>query len=106
MGASRKPGPSSKGRPREGGLPAAARGQSVTLVRGAHRWTFSCGPGEESALLTAIAEITDRPGCPLDRFDLSIVGQQLKRGAAPGKTDQGRASPTDPPAPSHPPEKA
>ena len=57
----------------------------VTLVRGAHRWTFECDRAGGRALARRLAELADTDGCPLDRFDAALVCDQLDRefGAAP-----------------------
>ena len=57
----------------------------VTLVRGVHRWTFECDRAGGRALARRLAELADTDGCPLDRFDATLVCHQLDRefGAAP-----------------------
>ncbi len=62
----------------------------VTLVKGPHRWTFSCDPGDESALLSHLSELATNPDVPFDWFDAALVSHQLSRrltrGLARGST--------------------
>ncbi len=58
--------------------PVVAR-EPVTLVKGAHRWTFSCEPGEEPALLRALTELAGDDGKPFDWFDAALVSHQLSK---------------------------
>jgi hypothetical protein len=61
---------------------AAAR--RVTLVRGRHRWTLECGPGEEAHLLRLVTEYAAEPAYPLDRFDAAVISHQLSNRAVCG----------------------
>lgn len=66
----------------------------ATLVRGRHRWTFVCGLGDGPAFKAALAELTQRSDCPLDRVDAAVVGLQLARELAEGFSKlHGGASP-------------
>jgi hypothetical protein len=53
--------------------------EPVTLVKGAHRWTFSCDPGDEGELLRRISELARSPEAPLDWFDAALISHQLSR---------------------------
>ncbi|MBX3357243.1 MAG: hypothetical protein KF745_02325 [Phycisphaeraceae bacterium] len=64
--------------------PAATGGQTVTLVKGAHRWLFSCGPGEESSLLASLSELAAAAGVPFDYFDAALVSHQIAQRLKPG----------------------
>jgi hypothetical protein len=49
----------------------------ITLARAGNRWRFSCGPRDKDQLLTTLAELADRPDCPLDWFDATLVARVL-----------------------------
>lgn len=49
----------------------------IEFVRGAHRWIFSCAPGEEQALQTFLADLVADPNIPFDLVDAALVGHQL-----------------------------
>lgn len=51
----------------------------VTLIKGHHRWTFSCDPGDESVLLSYLSELATNPSVPFDWFDAALVSHQLSR---------------------------
>lgn len=51
----------------------------VTLVKGGHRWTFTCEQGGEAALLGRLAELARRADVPFDWFDAALVSHQLRR---------------------------
>lgn len=53
--------------------------EPVTLVKGGHRWTFTCESGEEPALLSRLAELARRTDIPFDWFDAALVSHQLRR---------------------------
>jgi hypothetical protein len=58
---------------------ACAGARSVTLLKGAHRWVFTCAPGDEQGLLAGVSEMARRPEVPFDWFDAALVGHQIAR---------------------------
>jgi hypothetical protein len=54
-------------------------GEPVTLVKGAHRWTFWCDSGGETTLLRRLSELATQPDMPFDWFDAALVSHQLSR---------------------------
>ncbi len=71
----------------------STRHEPVTLVKGAHRWTFSCDQGCEAALLQRISELAGAgvrdgtggvAGAGLDWFDAALVSHQLRHRLRPG----------------------
>lgn len=68
----------------------------VTLVKGGHRWTFTCEQGEEPALLGRLAELARRADVPFDWFDAALVSHQLRRRLNAGlhRIDVPRPDPT------------
>jgi hypothetical protein len=50
---------------------------SIALARAGNRWRFSCGPRDKDRLLQTLAELADRPDCPLDWFDATLVARVL-----------------------------
>ena len=67
----------------DGGKRPDAR-EPVTLVKGSHRWTFSCEAGEESALLKRLSELASDSAVPFDWFDAALVSHQLSKRLRPG----------------------
>lgn len=51
----------------------------VTLVKGAHRWTFACGHGDERELLDRVSQLARDESAPFDWFDAALVSHQLGR---------------------------
>ncbi|MBY0262299.1 MAG: hypothetical protein K2Q20_08130 [Phycisphaerales bacterium] len=51
---------------------------ALTLVKGPHRWSFRCAPGEEPLLLERLAELARRKDVPFDWFDAALVSHQLR----------------------------
>lgn len=78
--------------------PACAR-QPVTLVKGLHKWTFACDPGDEPELLRRLSELASGPDTPFDWFDAALVTHQLNRRLKAGlhRIDGGAAAPSPPP---------
>jgi hypothetical protein len=58
---------------------ASQRTRSVTLLKGVHRWVFTCAPGEEQGLLACVSEMARRPDAPFDWFDAALVAHQIAR---------------------------
>jgi hypothetical protein len=58
-------------------LPVDGTRDSFTLVKGPHRWEFSCEPGEEPALLNRLAELAADPDSPFDVIDAALVGHRV-----------------------------
>lgn len=58
---------------------ASPHTRSVTLLKGVHRWVFTCAPGEEQGLLACVSEMARRPDVPFDWFDAALVGHQIAR---------------------------
>jgi hypothetical protein len=54
-------------------------GTPVTLVKGGHRWVFSCERGEEAPLLARLAELARQTDTPFDWFDAALVSHQLRK---------------------------
>lgn len=54
-----------------------ARTGPIEFVRGAHRWIFSCAPGEEQSLQALLADLVADPNIPFDLVDAALVGHQL-----------------------------
>jgi hypothetical protein len=67
----------------DGGSASALR-EPVTLVKGSHRWTFTCETGEESALLKRLSELASDGDVPFDWFDAALVSHQLSKRLRPG----------------------
>ena len=61
-----------------------AAGAPVTLVKGEHRWTFACEPGDEPALLGRLSELARGQDVPFDWFDAALVSHQLRKRLKPG----------------------
>ncbi|MFN7022235.1 MAG: hypothetical protein ACK4WH_13035 [Phycisphaerales bacterium] len=75
--------------------------EPVTLVKGIHRWTFSCDAGDEPELLRRLSELASRQDAPFDWFDAALVTHQLNRRLMPGlRRIDGR--PADAAQPPHP----
>lgn len=53
--------------------------EPVTLVKGGHRWTFSCDPGDEPDLLRRVSELARGEDVPFDWFDAALVTHQLSK---------------------------
>lgn len=53
--------------------------EPVTLVKGVHRWTFSCDPGDEPELLRRVTELARGEDVPFDWFDAALVTHQLSK---------------------------
>ncbi|GEM_PF-422984 len=53
--------------------------EPVTLVKGAHRWTFTCDAGDEAGLLRRLSELAARTDTPFDWFDAALVSHQLSK---------------------------
>lgn len=53
--------------------------EPVTLVKGAHRWTFACDPGDEPELLRRVTELARGEDVPFDWFDAALVTHQLSK---------------------------
>lgn len=53
--------------------------EPVTLVKGSHRWTFTCDPGDEPALLKTLTEMAGDERTPFDWFDAALVSHQLSK---------------------------
>jgi hypothetical protein len=51
--------------------------ESVTLIKGRHRWVFSWLPGEEPDLLNALQELAENKDGGFEWFDAAIVARQL-----------------------------
>ncbi len=67
-----------------GGLGAAtttvaSHREPVTLVKGVHRWAFSCDPGDEPELLRRVSELARGEDVPFDWFDAALVTHQLSK---------------------------
>ena len=62
--------------------------ESVTLCKGGHRWTFSCEPDGEKALLLRLAELARAEDVPFDWFDAALVSHQLRNRLLPGLARQ------------------
>lgn len=60
-----------------GGVPSC--GEPVTLVKGGHRWTFCCDPGDEPELLRRVTELARGEDVPFDWFDAALVTHQLSK---------------------------
>lgn len=75
--------------------------EPVTLVKGVHRWTFSCDAGDEQELLRRVSELASRQDAPFDWFDAALVTHQLNRRLMPGlrRIDGRPADATQPPHP-------
>lgn len=58
--------------------------ESVTLVKGRHRWRFVCVEEDRGQLAEALAAMADRPDLPFDRFDAALVARQFAGMDAPG----------------------
>lgn len=58
--------------------------EPVTLIKGAHRWTFACTRGDEQALLTRLSQLAAGPDVPFDWFDAALVSHQLNKRLKPG----------------------
>jgi hypothetical protein len=67
-----------------GAAPAAGPREPVTLVKGPHRWTFACEPGDEPELLRRLSELAAAPDAAFDWFDAALVTHQLSRRLRPG----------------------
>lgn len=59
--------------------PTAAAREPVTLVKGGHRWSFSCDPGDEPELLRRVTELARGEDVPFDWFDAALVTHQLSK---------------------------
>lgn len=59
--------------------PARSLREPVTLVKGAHRWTFSCDSGDEPELLRRVTELARGEDVPFDWFDAALVTHQLSK---------------------------
>jgi hypothetical protein len=73
----------------EPAAPAQAQAPSalpvpVTLVKGRHRWSFSCDAGSEPSLLRRLNELARCEEVPFDFFDAALVSHQLSRRLKPG----------------------
>jgi hypothetical protein len=70
--------------------------EPVTLIKGGHRWVFSCESGQEPALLSRLAELARCNDIPFDWFDAALVSHQLRRRLNAGlhRIDAPRATPT------------
>lgn len=68
----------------EAGGQSVALREPVTLVKGAHRWSFCCEPGEEPVLLRRLSELASDPQMPFDWFDAALVSHQLSKRLRPG----------------------
>lgn len=51
--------------------------ETVTLIKGRHRWVFSWRPGEEPDLLNALNELAENKLGGFEWFDAAIVARQL-----------------------------
>jgi hypothetical protein len=51
----------------------------VTLVKGGHKWTFSCDAGDEPELLRRVTELARGEDVPFDWFDAALVTHQLSK---------------------------
>jgi len=51
--------------------------RTVTLTRGAHRWTVRCVPGTEGELRRALVEHALRAEAPLSLKDVALVRAKL-----------------------------
>lgn len=67
----------------------------VTLVRGAHRWTFTCPRGEESQLALRLRELSTGPRAALDPADVAVVALHLAGALKPGLNRIGQPPLTD-----------
>lgn len=56
-----------------------AAGEPVTLVKGGHKWTFRCDPGDEPELLRRVTELARSEDVPFDWFDAALVTHQLSK---------------------------
>lgn len=63
---------------------APAQPAPVTLVKGRHRWSFSCDAGSEASLLRRLSELARSEDVPFDYFDAALVSHQLSRRLKPG----------------------
>jgi hypothetical protein len=75
----------------QSGTPEPTR--TVTLVRGRHRWSFRCAPGEERALVSAAARAALRGTGGLDVADAAILARRLD--AWPEEAPRTGASPRE-----------
>lgn len=64
--------------------PAPPAFPAVTLVKGRHRWSFSCDAGSEPSLLRRLNELARCEEVPFDFFDAALVSHQLSRRLKPG----------------------
>ena len=53
--------------------------EPVTLVKGGHKWTFWCDPGDEPELLRRVTELARGEDVPFDWFDAALVTHQLSK---------------------------
>jgi hypothetical protein len=69
--------------------------EPVTLVKGSHRWTFSCEAGDEASLLKRLSELASDRNAPFDWFDAALVSHQLSKRLKPGlqRIDGGKPAP-------------
>ena len=57
-----------------------SRGRRVlTLVKGRHRFVFTCAEGRESELLSALLSLADTPDSGLDWLDAAALSMQIGR---------------------------
>lgn len=58
--------------------------EPVTLVKGSHKWMFSCDAGDEASLLKRLSELASDRNAPFDWFDAALVSHQLSKRLKPG----------------------
>ncbi|MFN4242395.1 MAG: hypothetical protein ACK4PI_04070 [Tepidisphaerales bacterium] len=89
-GEGRAPGPNAGKPGRDAGKPGRDAGKAgrdagkadvasrtLSLVKGEHRFFFRYRPGEETAVLQAVADMANRRDVPFDWFDAAVVSHQL-----------------------------
>ena len=53
--------------------------QKLTLVKGSHVWVFAWSPGDEEALLRALAALAENESSGFEWFDAAVVSHQMGR---------------------------
>lgn len=57
--------------------PPAKTCYRVSLIKGSERWQFKWEPGNEAALINAVAGIARDPNVPFDWYDAAVVCKHI-----------------------------
>lgn len=68
--------------------PSAPERYRVVLIKGGHRWQFRWLPGDEAALINAVAEIARNPAMPFDWADAAIVCRHIAQPFAQARNEK------------------